>query len=223
MDATRYGIQHCATEWAYSSGRAYPDPFNDVELDLVIAEPGEREPTLSGASRWHSLLLAWRHLVDGPVQAATLAGRLPRLAGGPGCQGVQCDPDCRRPLSGYAGVRRAWRERGELPLGSRVSSNQPRLLRRGRPANPGSRPGGTGAVYRRLLGLLCPLDGNGAAEAALECVTRAVATEPPLPVVNGEVCYEGILADSREEIQRLMFWSCLLSGAAGHTYGANGI
>ena len=44
-----------------------------------------------------------------------------------------------------------------------------------------------------------------------------------MPVVNGEVCYEGIQEASRQEVQRFMFWSCVLSGAAGHTYGANGI
>ncbi len=57
----------------------------------------------------------------------------------------------------------------------------------------------------------------------VEYVARAVATAPRLPVINGEVCYEGILEASRQEIQRLMFWVCVLSGAAGHTYGANGI
>jgi hypothetical protein len=44
-----------------------------------------------------------------------------------------------------------------------------------------------------------------------------------MPVINGEVCYEGIQEASRQEIQRFMFWSCVLGGAAGHTYGANGI
>ena len=44
-----------------------------------------------------------------------------------------------------------------------------------------------------------------------------------MPVINSEVAYEGILEMSREEIQRLHFWMCMLSGAAGHTYGANGI
>jgi len=42
-------------------------------------------------------------------------------------------------------------------------------------------------------------------------------------VLVGEVCYEGIMEASRQEVQRFMFWSCMLSGAAGHTYGANGI
>ncbi len=54
-------------------------------------------------------------------------------------------------------------------------------------------------------------------------VTAEYASEPPLPVINSEVCYEGIGEASRQEVQRLMFWVCLLSGACGHTYGANGI
>jgi len=44
-----------------------------------------------------------------------------------------------------------------------------------------------------------------------------------MPVLVGEVCYEGIMEANREEIQRPLFWGCMLSGAAGHTYGANGI
>ena len=28
---------------------------------------------------------------------------------------------------------------------------------------------------------------------------------------------------SRQEVQRFMFWSAMLSGVGGHTYGANGI
>ncbi len=44
-----------------------------------------------------------------------------------------------------------------------------------------------------------------------------------MPVLIGEVCYEGIQEASRQEVQRFMFWSSILSGSAGHTYGANGI
>jgi hypothetical protein len=57
----------------------------------------------------------------------------------------------------------------------------------------------------------------------LKVITASYATTPVMPVVNGEVCYEGINEASRQEVQRYMFWSCILSGAAGHTYGANGI
>lgn len=54
-------------------------------------------------------------------------------------------------------------------------------------------------------------------------VTEARAREPRMPVIEGEVCYEGIGEACRQEVQRLMFWACMLSGAAGFTYGANGI
>ena len=54
-------------------------------------------------------------------------------------------------------------------------------------------------------------------------VTQSYAGQPRMPVLIGEVCYEGIKEASRQEVQRFMFWSSILSGAGGHTYGANGI
>jgi len=54
-------------------------------------------------------------------------------------------------------------------------------------------------------------------------VVESLSRSPRMPVLNGEVAYEGILGASWENVQRLMFWACMLSGAAGHTYGANGI
>ena len=57
----------------------------------------------------------------------------------------------------------------------------------------------------------------------IETVNRELAAEPRMPVLIGEVCYEGIQEASRQEVQRFMFWSALLSGTGGHTYGANGI
>ncbi|MFN8009759.1 MAG: DUF4038 domain-containing protein, partial [Terriglobia bacterium] len=54
-------------------------------------------------------------------------------------------------------------------------------------------------------------------------LTSSLDHVPKMPVVDGEVCYEGILEASRQEVQRFMFWACILSGAGGHTYGANGI
>ncbi len=57
----------------------------------------------------------------------------------------------------------------------------------------------------------------------VQSVTGGYSAEPVMPVINGEVCYEGIIESCRQEVQRFMFWSCVLSGAAGHTYGANGI
>jgi hypothetical protein len=39
------------------------------------------------------------------------------------------------------------------------------------------------------------------------------------PVVNGECSYEGIGASCWADVQRFLFWSHMLSGTAGHTYG----
>lgn len=47
--------------------------------------------------------------------------------------------------------------------------------------------------------------------------------KPTMPVLNSEVCYEALLGKIPAEIPRLMFWTNMLEGAAGHTYGANGI
>ena len=44
-----------------------------------------------------------------------------------------------------------------------------------------------------------------------------------MPFFNSEVCYEGIGESCRDEVQRYMFWTCMMLGACGHTYGANGI
>jgi len=57
----------------------------------------------------------------------------------------------------------------------------------------------------------------------LRLAQSAYGTEPVMPVINSEVCYEGIGEACRQEVQRMMFWICVLSGACGHTYGANGI
>jgi hypothetical protein len=54
-------------------------------------------------------------------------------------------------------------------------------------------------------------------------ITGTLLKAPRMPVLAGEVCYEGIMEASRQEIQRFMFWTCILNGAGGHTYGANGI
>lgn len=54
-------------------------------------------------------------------------------------------------------------------------------------------------------------------------VTLSYSKTPPMPVVNGEVVYEWHKNQGTHEIQRFMFWTCMLNGAAGHTYGAGGV
>ncbi len=57
----------------------------------------------------------------------------------------------------------------------------------------------------------------------VRAVNASQAAEPAMPTVVGEVCYEGILGGSWEDVQRFAFWASMLSGAQGFTYGGNGI
>lgn len=65
--------------------------------------------------------------------------------------------------------------------------------------------------------------GYGSVPNTVEKVIAEREREPAMPVVVGEVSYEGILHNTQAEIQRLTYWVATLSGAAGFTYGANGI
>ncbi|HEY0828702.1 MAG TPA: DUF4038 domain-containing protein [Bacilli bacterium] len=60
-------------------------------------------------------------------------------------------------------------------------------------------------------------------EQTVKMIEQSVVREPRTPVINSEACYEGLGGTSYQDIQRFLFWSCILSGACGHTYGANGI
>ena len=57
----------------------------------------------------------------------------------------------------------------------------------------------------------------------VESVLTGHKTEPTMPTFVSEVCYEGILGRSDQNVQRMCFWMSVLSGAMGFTYGANGI
>ena len=57
----------------------------------------------------------------------------------------------------------------------------------------------------------------------VELTRNAVELKPPMPVVNGEPSYEGIMGGSKDEVQRFLFWASISCGACGHTYGAQGI
>jgi hypothetical protein len=57
----------------------------------------------------------------------------------------------------------------------------------------------------------------------INLVTRELLRAPRMPVLVGEVAYEGHKQQNRQQVVRFMFWSCMLSGAGGHTYGAGGV
>lgn len=57
----------------------------------------------------------------------------------------------------------------------------------------------------------------------IDTVRDSYADNPTMPVINSEVCFEMLGDNLPADVVRLMFWASVLSGAAGHTYGANGI
>jgi hypothetical protein len=62
-----------------------------------------------------------------------------------------------------------------------------------------------------------------AVPVTIRTVRESYADQPMMPVIDGEASYE-MLGDSLPtEWTRRMFWICMMNGAAGHTYGANGI
>ncbi|PYJ02802.1 MAG: alpha-L-rhamnosidase [Verrucomicrobia bacterium] len=60
-------------------------------------------------------------------------------------------------------------------------------------------------------------------QPTVKTVRASYAASPVIPVINSEVCYEMLGDNIPAEIPRLMFWASIMCGAAGHTYGANGI
>ncbi len=65
--------------------------------------------------------------------------------------------------------------------------------------------------------------GFPALTSTIDMLEQSVAAAPTMPVIISEVNYEGILESSGPEIQRFLYWSSVLSGSGGFTYGANGL
>ncbi|MBM4034148.1 MAG: DUF4038 domain-containing protein [Planctomycetes bacterium] len=63
----------------------------------------------------------------------------------------------------------------------------------------------------------------GVAVGAVPKLKAAYSRTPVMPVLVGECCYEAHMQTAFQDAQRYMFWGCMLSGAAGHTYGAAGV
>ena len=57
----------------------------------------------------------------------------------------------------------------------------------------------------------------------IAAMRESYQAQPTMPVINGEAAYEKLGDSLPTEWTRSMFWLCLTGGAAGHTYGANGI
>ncbi len=57
----------------------------------------------------------------------------------------------------------------------------------------------------------------------IRTIRESYADTPVMPVINGEAAYEMLGDKLPVQWTRAAFWLCLIDGAAGHTYGANGI
>ncbi len=66
-------------------------------------------------------------------------------------------------------------------------------------------------------------DGFKTAAQTLELLKACLSQDPTRPALCGEACYEGHMQTNFQDVQRHLFWSFMLSGAAGHTYGVAGI
>jgi hypothetical protein len=62
-----------------------------------------------------------------------------------------------------------------------------------------------------------------AVPVTVNAMRQSYAAAPVMPVIDGEASYEMLSDSLPTEWTRRMFWLCLMNGAAGHTYGANGI
>lgn len=66
-----------------------------------------------------------------------------------------------------------------------------------------------------------------ASHFGLESVKKGVSLlskcKGQMPTILDEINYEGILRNTHDAVQRLGFWSSILSGSCGFGYGANGI
>lgn len=60
-------------------------------------------------------------------------------------------------------------------------------------------------------------------EDAIKQVKENLELYPNRPVLHGEVSFEGMKGSCRDDVQRFLFWSNVLSGTAGFSYGAEGI
>jgi hypothetical protein len=65
--------------------------------------------------------------------------------------------------------------------------------------------------------------GYQTAAQTLELMKSSISQDPAKPVLCGEACYEGHMQTNFQDVQRHLFWSFMLSGAAGHTYGVAGV
>lgn len=63
----------------------------------------------------------------------------------------------------------------------------------------------------------------GSAANLVASLSSQRSKTPAMPVLTGEAVYEGHQQTNWQDIQRFAFWTSMMNGAAGYTYGAGGI
>ncbi len=71
--------------------------------------------------------------------------------------------------------------------------------------------------------LQTPHGQRDAVAPTVNTMRESYADKPVMPVINGEAAFEMLSDSLPTKWTRQMFWLCMMNGAAGHTYGANGI
>jgi hypothetical protein len=66
-------------------------------------------------------------------------------------------------------------------------------------------------------------DGYFDLNRSIEFIQKAQKLFPDKPVIHGEVCFEGMNGRSLNDVQRFLFWSNIMMGTPGFSYGAEGI
>jgi hypothetical protein len=208
--------------WEPGFTRINPTYFDQVDLKLSWLVHSGLVPVLAGAWGYYLPILGvekmkkhWRYLVARygayPV-IWCLAGRV-LLTG--------YDSTTEEQLK----ERTAWQKRGwtEVARALRKSDPYRRLL------TTHAMAGSHGALELEdpaLLDFSMVQAGHGnmsMAVGAVNGIANIIATSTVQPVVNGEMCFEGIMGGALQDVQRFAFWSNLLLGVAGFTYGANGV
>ncbi len=181
---------------------------------------------------------AYFQYADRRIKHLVEAGIVPAIVGGWG------RPDCDSlKYAGVAGIKRHWRNLiaryGAYPTiwiigGESAGREWTEVARYVRKTDPYHHPATIhpGDSARNSVTDESAIDfdmlqtGHGgwdAAQGAIPKIRAAYARTPVMPALIGECCYEGHMQSAFQDVERYVFWGSMLSGAAGHTYGAAGV
>ena len=181
---------------------------------------------------------AYFEYADRRIKHLVEAGIVPAIVGGWGrgdCNGMQ--------MAGVAGIKRHWRNLiarfGAYPTvwiigGESGGPEWTEVARYVQKTDPYRHPATIhpfnsarqSVTDETVIDFDMLQTGHGdweAAHGAIPKLKAACARTPVMPALVGEYCYEGHMQTAFQGVQRYVFWGCMLSGAAGQTYGAAGI